>query len=294
VRYLTYDANGTLYFGDYRDANPASHNVRKIDGSTGIVSRVLGNDLTWFCGENWPIKAVCLGNPRGLDAEAAGNLLIADEVNSRVRKASASTGLMTTIADVSNNGVQAVEHDAAGNIYFATWGGYYIYRRDAVTGAVSIFAGNGGFSTFGDGGSATAAGIGAITDLAVDTAGNVFIADANAGRIRRIDATTRIIYSYVSGFNNPAHIEFDPAGNLVVSEGLACRLRRIDKISLTVSTIAGNRHLRCRSFGGRRSRHRGADQSTSGLRLRSCGKHLLRILVQRRPDSPHRCDHRPS
>ena len=71
LRYLTYDANGTLYFGDYKNVSPYSHSVRKIDGSTGIVSRVLGNDLTWFCGENWPIRAACLSNPRGLDVDAA-------------------------------------------------------------------------------------------------------------------------------------------------------------------------------------------------------------------------------
>ena len=292
LRHLTYDANGTLYFGDYRDVNPSSHNVRKIDGSTGIVSRVLGNDVTYFCGESWPLRAACLSNPRGLDVDAAGNLLIADSVNARVRKASPSTGLITTIANVSNNSVMHVEHDAAGNLYFATWGGYYVYRRDAVTGVVSIFAGNGGFSTFGDGGPATSAGISAITDSPLTrremSSSPMPTRDASAGSMRRPGSFPPMC---------PASTIRRTSNSILRQPGCqrgACVPAAPDRQDQSRRDHdRGHRHLRCDSFGRRRSGDRGTAHAAPTVRLRSCGKHLLRIRFRRRPDSPHRRGYRP-
>ena len=251
---LTFDNAGNLYFST--SGNNFNY-VRRIDATTGIITRALGNESLYYCGEGVPARFACFGEARGLDFDAAGNLLVTDVPNYRLRKISSATGLITTFAETPSETPFGVEHDASGNIYFTTWGNYRVHRIDATTGIRTIFAGTGNYSFSGDGGPATSASLAAPSDVAIDAAGNVYISDTANHRIRKVDVATRIITTYAGSFsstgpvgdggpahlaslNNPTNIEFDPAGNLVISDGLHCRLRRINAVTRIITTIAGN------------------------------------------------------
>jgi streptogramin lyase len=249
---MTFDAAGNLYFTD-------EYRVRKIDATTGIISTVVGNGEYIFCGEAVPARSACLSIAYGIDVDGQGNVVFTGDAINRLRQVSPSTGLVTTVGQLSplnNTSGMGVEHDAAGNFYVPSWFSYTVFRIDAVTHAVTKFAGNGAWPQLaGDGGPATLAKFDTPTDIAFDTAGNAYISDTGNARIRRVDAATGIITTYAGTFKGfagdggPATsarldsvtiVEFDPAGNLVLSDGWNCRLRRIDKTTGIITTIAGN------------------------------------------------------
>src|SRR5207244_2827341 len=124
----------------------------------------------------------------------------------------ASTGIITTVVgngtrDFSGDGGSAISAslnrptgitlDGAGNLFIADFFNSRIRRVDASTGIITTVAGNGSLNFSGDGGPATSAGL-SPADVAVDGAGNLFIADFFNGRIRRVDAGTGIITTVAS------------------------------------------------------------------------------------------------
>jgi hypothetical protein len=130
-----------------------------------------------------------------------------------------------------------------------------VRRVDAITGVITTVAGNGEYNTCGDGGLATDACLFPIA-VAVDSAGNLFISDFfQGGRVRRVDAGTKIITTVVGGgtdpcveggpatadcFSNsfPSGVAVDVLGNLFVADGLT--VRRVDAIAGTITTVAGS------------------------------------------------------
>ena len=140
--------------------------------------------------------------------DAAGNLFIADYANHRVRRVDAVTGVITTVAgtgvpDHNGDGIPAtaanlgsplgVAVDAAGNLFITETGNNRIRKVDAATGMITTVAGTGGPGYSGDGGPAAGAAVGFPRAMAVDAAGNLYIADANNSRIRKVDAATGVI-----------------------------------------------------------------------------------------------------
>jgi hypothetical protein len=152
------DNNGNLYIADN-----ASHRVRKLALSTGIISTIAGTGTAGFSGDGGPAVAAQLDHPTHLAFDKAGNLFIADYSNNRIRKVSPS-GIITTVA-----GSQTLDV-------------------------------NGYFS--GDGGPATAAQFAHPAGVAWDTAGNLYIADSGNGRVRKVDAGTGIISTIAGGGTN--------------------------------------------------------------------------------------------
>jgi trimeric autotransporter adhesin len=246
---MVFAPNGDLYFTD-------QYRVRKISAATGIIDTVVGNGEYVFCGEGVPARSACLTSAYGIDVDSQQNVVFSGDAISRIRQVSASTGLVTTVASLpTNTSGRGVEHDAAGNLYVASFSDF-IYRIDATTHAVTTIAGTGAHGLSGDGGPATSAILAAPSDVAVDATGNIYIADSGNWRVRRIDATTGVMTTYAGRFNgtpngdggpataanigNVSVIQFDPSGNLVMSTGLDCRLRRVDAATGIITTIAGN------------------------------------------------------
>ena len=186
------DAAGNLFISD-----TGNHRVRKVSVS-GIITTVAGNGTQGFSGDGGPAISASISTVIGVAVDAAGNLLIADSGNGRIRKVSAS-GIISTVAGdgiqgFSGDGGTAtaaslsspagIAVDAAGNLFIADDGNGRI-RKVSAGGIISTVAG-GGSSPLGDGGPATSASLSNPMAVAVDAAGNLFIADSLASRIRKV------------------------------------------------------------------------------------------------------------
>jgi len=252
---MAMDANGNLYISD-----SGHERVRKVTPA-GIISTVAGGaTLPNFTGDGGPATSAGLFAPAGVAVDSAGNLYIADPLVGRVRKVDLS-GNISTVAGTGTVGYSGdggpatsaqilspigLAVDAKGNLYIAESGAGvpHVRRVDASSGIITTFAGSGSSAGFsGDGGPAVNAQLNTLAGLALDKAGNLYIADAGNYRVRKVD-TSGIITTVagtgqidlggngdggaaVSALLQPSGLAFDAAGNLDVSDYSAGRIRRI-------------------------------------------------------------------
>jgi sugar lactone lactonase YvrE len=146
--------------------------------------------------------------------------------------------------------------DGVGNVFVADRDGHRVRRIDAATGVVTTAAGNGSFGGDGDGGPATAARLNLPQGVAVDGAGNLFIADTANHKVRRVDAITGVITTFagtgVPGYSGenavatgaqlllPSGVAVDPDGNVFVLEPFNNVVRRVDAATGRIATYAGD------------------------------------------------------
>jgi hypothetical protein len=214
---LALDRQGNLYLADGGisvKSKPVAGTarVREVNASTGVIETVAGGGAGAL-GDGGPATSASLIAPRGLAFDAAGNLYIADagdlngsigvpaDGTSLVREVNASTGVIATVAgggtgagnangdggpatEATLGSAVAVRLDQAGNLFIADQDGFAVRRVDAASGNISTVAGTGVYTLSGDGGPATEAAIGAPYDLALDAAGNLFV--ASEGTIRKV------------------------------------------------------------------------------------------------------------
>ncbi len=191
---LVLDAAGNLYIAD-----SGNHAIRKITAS-GTLSTFAGNGRPGYIGDGGAAGSAQLNNPTALAIDAAGNIYVADTDNGVIRKITPGGGTITTIAGTGSNGYSGdggpatsatLNHprglavDAAGNIYIADTVNHRI-RVVLTNGKIYTVAGTGGIGKGGDGGSATRAGLNFPTALAIDGAGNVYVADSQNNEIRML------------------------------------------------------------------------------------------------------------
>ncbi|HYV36642.1 MAG TPA: NHL repeat-containing protein, partial [Gemmataceae bacterium] len=197
---------------------------------------------------------------------ATGNLFISDYYNNRIRKVDLATGTIGTIAGgLGDNGLATattmsypvgVATDANGNLFLVDRDANRVRKVSVATGVISAVAGNGTSGFAGDGGSATAAALNNPYGVAVDSSGNVFIADAANARVRKVDHSTGEITTIAgngtAGFggdngpatgaslNYPVAIALDATGHLYISDYSNHRIRRVDLSTGIIATVAGN------------------------------------------------------
>src|ERR1035437_6377065 len=257
------DSAGNLYIAELNN-----HRVRKVSG--GTITTVAGNGNQGFSGDGGPATSASLNNPGSVAADSAGNLYMADSGNHRIRKVSGGT--ITTGAGNGNSGFAGdggpatsaslkfpagVAVDSAGNLYIAEPSNYRV--RKVSGGTITTVAGNGNPGNSADGGPATSASISPF-GVAVDSAGNLYIADPNNLRIRKVSGgTITTVAGYGNqGFsgdggpatsaslNSPIGVAVDSAGNLYIADTF-----RIRKVSGgTITTVAGNGAYRFSGDGG--------------------------------------------
>src|SRR3954452_299511 len=154
-----------------------------------------------------PATQIALAVPLGAAVDASGNIYIAEALMNRVRRVSATSGIVTTVAGTGAAGFSgdggpaaaatmstpsAVAFDRAGNLYIIDSDNHRIRRVDAASQLITTFAGGGSPGVLGEGGPATAAGI-SPAGIALDASDNLFISDTVSNRVRRVDAATRMI-----------------------------------------------------------------------------------------------------
>jgi sugar lactone lactonase YvrE len=254
-QHVAADAAGNLYIGDL-----FNRRVRKVD-TQGIITTVAGNGTQGFAGDGGPATAAELNNPQSVVLDAAGNLYIADPANGRVRKVDPN-GILTTVAGGGTGAVtdgaaatavplgrpRELAVDGAGNLFIADGGLNRIFKVSP-GGKISIVAGTGTVGFSGDGGKAPAAQLsGGFMGLAVVSAGNLFFADQNNHRIRKVSPDGMIstvagsgpagagIPGSFAGDGGPATaarlwgpfgVAIDAAGNLLLSDPGNFRIRKV-------------------------------------------------------------------
>ncbi|HVL67081.1 MAG TPA: Ig-like domain repeat protein, partial [Vicinamibacterales bacterium] len=261
---LALDSAGNPYFSDYSNLR-----VRKVDRATGIVTTVAGNGTAGFSGDGGPATSASMRNPIGIAIDAQGNIYIADWPNNRVRKVTAATGTITTVAGDGTTGGGGdgglatsasltpigLAVDPGGHLYIADSAHDRVRRVDAATGIITTVAGTGAGGFSGDGGLATNAQIEAPRDIAIDAAGNLYIADTGNQRVRRVDAATGIITTLAgtgtaastgsgglavnASLNQPYGLTVDSAGNVYLTERNAAVVRKIDAATGFIVAMAG-------------------------------------------------------
>jgi len=253
-------------------ADPSNQRIREVNLNTGIITKVAGTLWSGYNGDNILATWARLYYPFGVHVDASHNTYIADTYNHRIRKVDAKTGIITTVAGIgfkgfSGDGGPATSArlrypfnlflDSAGNIYIVDTFNYRIRKVDAATQIITTVVGDGEAKFKGDGGLATDASIMKSYDVAVDSAGNIFVADSHSHVIRKVDATTGIINTVVGqgkkeGFegdgglatlaqlNTPTGVYVDGVGNIYVADTKNEVIRKVDASTNIINTVAGN------------------------------------------------------
>ncbi len=239
---------------------------------TFTIQTVAGNYTSGYSGDGGPATAAELASPFLATVDKSGNLYIADQFNNRIRKVDLS-GNITTVAgngtagytgdggaatSAELNSPEAVILDSSGNMYIADTGNSVV-RKVTSGGTISTIAGNftDGPGFAGDGGVATSAQLNHPSALALDSQGNLYIADTSNNVVRILTTDTNI-NTYAGNFgagvgftgdggpatsarlNNPVGVALDSAGNLYLSDSDNNRVRVVNQATGVISTYAGS------------------------------------------------------
>ena len=256
---IAVDASGNLYIAEF-----LNQRIRKV--SNGVITTVAGNGTEGFSGDNGPATSAQLKGPIGVAVDSAGNLYIADSGNNRIRKVSG--GVITTVA---GNGMRGcceddgpatrgllrfpyrVAVDSTGNLYILDYGNNRI--RKVSNGVSTTVAGGSGLAGFsGDNAPAADALLCIPQGLAVDAAGDLYIADRGNSRVRKVSngVITTMAGNGTAGFSGdngpatsaqvhlPLGLAVNAAGELYIADNLNGRIRKVSNgvITTVASTIA--------------------------------------------------------
>lgn len=253
------DAAGNLFI-----ANSGGNNILRVDAATQVITTAAGSSTgtAGSSGDGGPATGAKLNDPNGIAATTDGTLYIADTGNNVVRRVDGVTGIITHFAGGPGSGGYGDGHLAATEaelhtpigvalddqqrLYIADSANDVIRMVDPVTGIIQTVAGKnnasgGGYS--GDGGPATSALLAVPVAVAVDAAGDLYIADSDNARIRRVDALSGFIETIAgtdqSGntgdggpatsaeLTSPAGVGVDALGQVVLADQAVGAVRSI-------------------------------------------------------------------
>ena len=256
----------SVYVDDGNDIYVAQQNrLRKIDSRSGVITTLAGDGIRGYLGDGGRATDARMNVPRGIFVDQSGHVYFADQSNHSIRRVDARTGIITTIAGngfvgYSGDGGSAIRAmlntprdvyvDARGNVYFSDTFNHRIRRID-FQGTISTVAGNGVAGYSGDGGVAIDAQLNVPIGVSGDGDGNLYIADRDNGRIRKV-TPEGLISTFAGGFlgdgklaveaalSFPSDVFVDKTGHLYVGDqnngGL---VRKIDAQTGLIHTLVG-------------------------------------------------------
>jgi len=249
------DASGNLYIADSNN-----NRIRKVSG--GVITTVAGDGNFGYNGDGMPATDAWLNGPNGLTVDSAGDIFIADTGNGRIRKVSGGS-----IATVAGNGgfgyngdniaatsaeftsPSGVAADSDGNLYIADPGNHRVRKVSA--GMITTVAGTGTPGYNGGSIPAASAELDGPWGVAVDASGNLYIADTDNNRIRKVAGGVITTVAGDAGFGYagdnvaatstslyaPFGVALDASGNLYIADTVNYRLRKVSGGIIT--TLAG-------------------------------------------------------
>ena len=281
------DGAGNVYIAD-----AGNNAIREISSATGVITTIAGNGTQGFTGDGGAATAAELNGPSGVAVDLNGNVVFTDTGNNRVRAVCAAAnstilgvtcsaaGDVVTIAgsnsaslgdggaatSASLSSPYTVAYDAAWNLYIADSGDNRIRavcaaggtkvlgQNCAAAGTIVTVAGNGTKAFSGDNGSAVAAELNSPSGVTIDPAGNLYIADTQNFRIRKVSTSDVIATvagngspnfggdggpSTSAGLYGPYGLVLDPNGNLFIAEYLDNRVREVESnLSVVIEKTA--------------------------------------------------------
>ena len=245
----------------YQESSPSSGILSTVAGYKTVGE---GSDV-----DGVPATSKRIRSPRGMTVDKEGNQFIAAYGDNKILKVTASSGIITTVAgtgvvgDTGDGGQAtsatlrysiAVALDTPGNIYIADTENHRIRKVTVSTGVITTVAGNGNKGYVSDNVAATSTSLSIPRDLAVDAAGDIYIADSGNRRIRKVTTSTGIITT-IAGTGTffgktdiatkyylltPSGVALDSAGNVYIagSESDPC----VFKVTVStgiISVVAG-------------------------------------------------------
>ena len=260
---IAVDGSGNLFIAD-----TYNNRIRQVSAATGVITTVAGNGTRGFSGDGGAATNAQLNVPSGVAVDGSGNLFIADTNSHRIRKVSAATGVITTLA---GNGTQGfggdwgaatsallygpvgIAVDGSGNVFVADRLNSRIRKVSAATGVITTVAGNGTRGFSGDGRAATDAQLNVPSGVAVDGSGNLFIADTNSHRIRKVSAATGVMTTLavnsVLGFSgdggaatgaqlyDPFDVAVDGRGSVFIADFGNHRIRQLTTLASVAAAL---------------------------------------------------------
>jgi hypothetical protein len=274
------DKKGNVFIADL-----ASERIYKVEASTGNITVFAGTGAGGYSGDGGPAIEATFNHPFGLAFGPAGNLFVSDSRNNVIRKIDVSTGIIETVAGtgfgagsgdadpcgMTTPGLKAkktvlcnpfgIAVDAGGNLYF-TNASSQVLKVTASTAVVSVVAGDGNYGYSGDNGPAVSASLSWLPGLALDSQGNIYVADSGNCAVRKITASTGIITSVVGApsspysgtcglsgdggaasaalISGPFGLSLDAGGNIFVGDDVNNVVRMITASNGNIYTAAGS------------------------------------------------------
>jgi sugar lactone lactonase YvrE len=198
-------------------ADDGNYRVRKINAANGKISTVAGTGVHGYSGDGGLAANAQLGDPWHLSFDTDNNLYITDYSNNRIRKVSATTGIITTVAgngsrdyygdggaatDAALNLPVATAIDDDGNLYIADCNNNSIRKVSVATGTITTVAGNGTYGPASDNIPAISSTLAYPGGVAVDDSCNIYIADTDNGRVRKVNASNGLISTIAGNGQN--------------------------------------------------------------------------------------------
>lgn len=197
---IRFDPAGNLFVADM-----ANQVIRRIDAVTRIVTTVAGTGQRGYTGDGGPANRATLSSPHSIQFAPDGSLHICDVNNHVIRRVDPTTGTITTVAGTGQpgstpdgapirgtplNNPRSIDFDAAGHLWLVTREGNQVLELDFAAGVIHHIAGTGEAGFSGNGGPARAARLSGPKGIALDAAGNAWLADTESHTVRMIDART--------------------------------------------------------------------------------------------------------
>lgn len=201
---LRFDAAGDLYVVDM-----TNHAVRKIDMKSGIINTIAGNGKPGYSGDGGAAQKAQFKQPHSIQFGPDGSLYVCDIGNHVIRRIDMKTGLINTFAGTGKagptpdespikgtplNGPRSLDFDKAGHLWLCTREGNQVFKLDLSADKIYHIAGTGKKGLTGNGGPAREATLSGPKGIAVDAAGNAWLADCESHTIRMVEATTGKIH----------------------------------------------------------------------------------------------------